>query len=88
MAIFWAKNFIVDENKIKLEIMIGESIIGDKMYYRVNGSNPVWFNMNETPLDYIDRNAIIQKGLALIHQKFGTINIKNEDGTEFNWNEM
>ena len=88
MAIFWTKNCIVDENIVKLEIMIGESIIGDKMYYRVNGSKPVWFDLIGTPIEYIDRNAIIQKGLDLIHEKFRDIKITTENGTEFNWNEL
>ena len=88
MAIFWARDFYAEERKVKLEIMIGETIIGDKMYYRVDGCKPIWFDLIGTPMEYVNRTTIINKGLELIHEKFGNVILTNEDGEKFDWNEV
>ena len=80
MSIRWIRNVLIDGEKSKIEIQIGDRRIGDKCYTRINDEMERWFDNN-----YDTRNDIIAQGINILRKRLEKKDVNYPDGKRYDW---
>lgn len=80
MSIRWIRNVLIDGEKSKVEIQIGDRRIGDKCYTRINDDMEQWFDNNHDT-----RNDIISQGITILKKQLQSKEVTYPDGKEYDW---
>ncbi|MGM0462743.1 MAG: hypothetical protein ACQEQ4_10050 [Fibrobacterota bacterium] len=81
MGIRWIRTVIIDGEETTIEIQLGYTHIGDKCYVRIGKNLEEYFT---PPSD--QRDEIINAGLLLLQEKLKNKEVKNPDGSFYEWN--
>ena len=80
MSIRWIRNVLIEGEKSKVEIQIGDRRIGDKCYTRINDDMEQWFDNNHDT-----RNDIISQGITILKKQLQSKEVTYPDGKEYDW---
>lgn len=80
MSIRWIRNVVIDGEKTKIEVQLGEKKFGDKCYTRIGDETEKWFDNI-----YEDRDDILAQGLDILKQRLEGKTVTFPDGSEYDW---
>ena len=80
---WWIENVLINNEPSSIMVMYGSRIVGDKACYRISNGKEVYFEPNSTV-----REEIILQGKMLIKEILKDKDIKNRDGSNFDWEKV
>jgi hypothetical protein len=80
MSIRWIRNVTVDGKQSTLEVLLGDRVIADKCYIRVNQDEEMWFHPATN-----NRQEILQQGIDILKNRLLGKSVLASNGSSFPW---